>query len=127
MHPRTQANIERFGLGNRVKAMPKLKILNTLGYIDFLKLVKNSSMAITDSGGLQEETTFMGVPCLTLRENTERPITVEKGTNILAGVDPANILRELEKVLSGNLKKGEVPEFWDGRASDRIAAHLLNI
>lgn len=127
MHPRTQANIERFGLGRQVKAMSKLKILGTLGYIDFLKLAKNSRMVITDSGGIQEETTFLGVPCVTLRENTERPVTVEKGTNVLVGLETTCIQREFEKILSGKVKKGEIPEFWDGKASDRITAHLLEI
>jgi UDP-N-acetylglucosamine 2-epimerase (non-hydrolysing) len=121
VHPRTRANMEKFGidLGPRIELMPPL------GYMDFLDLWKDAAMVLTDSGGLQEETTALGVPCITLRENTERPITIEQGTNVLAGTDPAAIMAEARKVLAGDTKTGSRPELWDGKAAERIVEILL--
>ena len=104
-------------------ALPStLTLLPPLGYLDFLALQLGATMIITDSGGIQEETTYLGIPCLTLRENTERPITVNMGTNILVGHD-MNLLRsEVERILAGEGKKGSIPPLWDGHAGERIAA-----
>jgi len=120
-HPRTKQRIADF----RLKA-EQLCVLDPLPYIDFLALQKRAMVVITDSGGIQEETTFLGVPCLTVRENTERPITVSMGTNTLVGRDPAKLRIELSKVLSGKAKKGTVPPLWDGRAGERIADILVS-
>lgn len=120
VHPRTRAAIER-GLGGRA---PRLLATEPLGYLDFLALMADARCVLTDSGGVQEETTALGVPCLTMRDNTERPITVTEGTNTLAGTDPAAIRTELKKLLAGETKRGRVPSLWDGRAAERIVAVL---
>lgn len=123
LHPRTKANIERFGL-QRLVDPARMLMLPPQGYLEMLGLMAGASLVLTDSGGLQEETTALGVPCLTLRENTERPITVEQGTNTLVGRDRAAILEGLAAVLEGRGKRGRVPELWDGQAARRIAADL---
>jgi UDP-N-acetylglucosamine 2-epimerase (non-hydrolysing) len=123
LHPRTRANIERFGLGDLLVNKPVV-LLPPQGYLEMLGLMADATLVLTDSGGLQEETTALGVPCLTLRENTERPITIEQGTNTLVGHDRDAILREVRDVLAGTGKSGRVPELWDGRAAERIAADL---
>lgn len=123
MHPRTRANIERFGLGHLL-ASPRLILLPPQGYLEILGLMAEARIVLTDSGGLQEETTALGIPCLTLRQNTERPITVEQGTNTLVGRDIDAIRREAGEILAGRGKHGRVPERWDGRAAERIAADL---
>lgn len=123
LHPRTRANIERFGLGGLL-ANGRTALLPPQGYLEMLGLTSGARLVLTDSGGLQEETTALGVPCLTLRENTERPITVESGTNTLVGCDRLAILRGVDEVLSGTGKSGRVPEYWDGHAAERIAADL---
>jgi UDP-N-acetylglucosamine 2-epimerase (non-hydrolysing) len=115
-HPRTRQRIADFGLN-----AAKLRVLDPLPYADFLGLQTQATVVITDSGGIQEETTFLGVPCLTVRENTERPITVTMGTNVLVGRDPKKLRSELSKVLAGNAKKGTIPSLWDGKAGERIA------
>lgn len=115
-HPRTSAAIEN-RLGGR---LPRLRVTGPLGYIDFLGLLLDAKLVLTDSGGIQEETTVLGVPCLTLRENTERPITVSQGTNRIVGTDPVAIRREVRKILDGNAKVGRVPDLWDGGAAQRI-------
>jgi len=125
MHPRTRANIQRFGLANLV-AGPRLVVLPPQGYLEMLGLMAESRMVLTDSGGLQEETTALGIPCLTLRENTERPITVEQGTNTLVGRDIDAIRVQAGEILSGRGKRGRVPELWDGHAAERIAADLAS-
>jgi len=102
----------------------QLQILDPLSYLEFLGMQSRATVVITDSGGIQEETTYLGVPCLTLRENTERPITVSLGTNVLVGRDPEKLRFELSRVLSGNAKKGTIPPLWDGQAGERIAALL---
>lgn len=124
MHPRTRANIERFGL-SKVLAPRRVVVMPPQGYLETLGLMKEATLVITDSGGIQEETTALGVPCLTMRENTERPVTVEQGTNIVVGRDRALIRRCVADILSGGGKRGHIPELWDGRASERIAAHLV--
>ena len=115
-HPRTRQRIAEFGL----KA-DQLRVIDPLPYVDFLGLQSRAQVVITDSGGIQEETTYLGVPCLTLRENTERPITVSLGTNVLVGRDPEKLRAELARVLAGKQKKGTIPPLWDGRAGERIA------
>ncbi len=116
VHPRTRNRIAEFGINSQ-----KLRFLDPMPYIEFLALQSRATVVITDSGGIQEETTYLGVPCLTLRRNTERPITVTHGTNILVGDDRASLTTELVKILAGNPKKGIKPPLWDGRAGDRIA------
>jgi UDP-N-acetylglucosamine 2-epimerase (non-hydrolysing) len=123
LHPRTKANIERFGLGHLVDDA-RLILLPPQGYLEMLGLMAGARIVLTDSGGLQEETTALGVPCLTLRENTERPITVEQGTNTMVGRDVAAIRKEAAVILAGHGKQGRVPELWDGHAAERIADDL---
>jgi UDP-N-acetylglucosamine 2-epimerase (non-hydrolysing) len=123
LHPRTRNNIERFAMQDLLDTRAFI-ILPPQGYLEMLGLMSQATLVLTDSGGIQEETTALGVPCLTIRENTERPITVEQGTNTLVGVDPAAILAGAQTVLAGRGKRGRVPEYWDGRAAQRIAAHL---
>ncbi|WP_298234388.1 non-hydrolyzing UDP-N-acetylglucosamine 2-epimerase [uncultured Azohydromonas sp.] len=123
LHPRTRGNIERFGLGALLDAR-RTALLPPQGYLEMLGLMGRATLMLTDSGGLQEESTALGVPCLTLRENTERPITVEQGTNTLVGRDREAILQGVEQVLAGQGKRGRVPELWDGHAAERIAADL---
>jgi len=119
-HPRTRKRIDDFGLN-----AGQLRLLDPLPYVDFLGLQSRATVVITDSGGIQEETTYLGVPCLTLRENTERPITVSMGTNVLVGHDREKLRAELAGVLSGKAKKGTVPPLWDGHAGERIADILV--
>jgi len=126
IHPRAQKNLERFGLGERIKKMKNLKLLPPMGYLDFINLEMNCKFVITDSGGLQEETTYLGKPCLTVRENTERPVTAEKGTNEIVGTDTQKIISSAEKILANQWKKGQIPEYWDGRAAERIVDVLAN-
>lgn len=118
IHPRTRQRL--IDLNIEVKA-PSLKLIEPIGYLDFLTLQRNAIFVITDSGGIQEETTFLGIPCLTLRENTERPITTTLGTNILVGGDMDRLRYEVDRILGGNSKKGQIPPLWDGKAGDRIA------
>jgi UDP-N-acetylglucosamine 2-epimerase (non-hydrolysing) len=121
VHPRTRQNMERFG----IDLEPRVKLLPPLAYMDFLNLWKDASLLLTDSGGLQEETTALGIPCVTIRENTERPVTVDQGTNVLAGTDPRKILAAAREILSAGGKQGRQPELWDGRAAERIVKTLL--
>jgi UDP-N-acetylglucosamine 2-epimerase (non-hydrolysing) len=120
VHPRTRANIEKFG----IDLGPHVTLAGPQAYMAFLNLWKDAAVVLTDSGGLQEETTALGVPCVTIRENTERPVTVEEGSNVLAGTDPQAIVREARKVLRGEGKQGRRPQLWDGRAAERIVAIL---
>jgi UDP-N-acetylglucosamine 2-epimerase (non-hydrolysing) len=122
VHPRTRQRIADFGLGAE-----KIHLSAPLPYIEFLALQRLAAVVITDSGGIQEETTYLGVPCLTLRNNTERPVTVSVGTNVIVGQDREKLRAELSKVVSGNAKKGTVPPLWDGHAGERIAATLGSI
>ena len=123
MHPRTRAMIEKFGL-ERMLEVPELLQLPPMGYLEMLGLMKDARVMLTDSGGIQEETTALGVPCITLRKNTERPITVEEGTNTIAGQNPERIMAAFEDILHSGGKAGRVPEFWDGQASTRIATAI---
>src|SRR5499426_689062 len=121
-HPRTQARMREFGL----VAPVGVRVIAPLGYLDFLQLWSNARMALTDSGGLQEETTALGVPCLTLRDNTERPITIEQGSNRLVGNNPARIICAARKILSRGVSYvARAPELWDGHAADRIVEELI--
>jgi len=123
LHPRTRGNIEKFGLGHLVDPQ-RMLLLPPQGYLEMLGLMGGATLVLTDSGGLQEETTALGVPCLTLRDNTERPITVEQGTNTMVGANRALILKEVAEILQGRGKRGRIPELWDGQAAKRIAADL---
>lgn len=120
VHPRTRGKIEKFGLAGRLSG--NILLTDPIGYIDFIALEKNARLVITDSGGIQEETTYLGIPCITVRENTERPITVDVGTNILAGTDFAKIKLYADEILSDKTKEGQIPEFWDGHVAQRIVA-----
>ncbi len=123
MHPRTRAQVERFGLQHLIDPR-RIAVLPPQGYLEMLGLVAGAAVVLTDSGGLQEETTALGVPCLTMRENTERPITVGQGTNTLVGRDRGAILAAVADIVAGRGKRGRVPELWDGRAAERIADDL---
>ena len=120
MHPRTKKNIQDFGLSNYVNSSKNLIITEPLGYLDFLKLEKNAKFILTDSGGVQEESTYFRVPCLTLRENTERPITITEGTNQLVNLNIESIFKSSIKIIEGKVKKGKIPQYWDGKTSKRI-------
>lgn len=123
IHPRTRANIEKFGLGARLDKA-RIACLPPQGYLEMVGLLRDAALVLTDSGGVQEETTALGVPCLTLRANTERPITVDEGTNTLVGTDRDRILAVVDDVLRTGGKRGRVPEYWDGRAAPRVAEHM---
>ena len=125
LHPRTGKNAKKFGLYDRLQAIPNVVLTGPVGYLDFVALMANSTLALTDSGGLQEETTALGIPCITLRENTERPITVSEGTNTIVGCNPDLIESTALQALSGHGKAGRVPELWDGNTAERIADVLL--
>lgn len=125
VHPRTRKTIAELGLLDRVTAIENLQLIDPLGYLDFLSLYSSAKLVLTDSGGIQEETTALGVPCLTLRENTERPITVEMGTNVIVGTDPDRIVSEVEAIMAGRFKETRQLPLWDGYTADRILAELV--
>jgi UDP-N-acetylglucosamine 2-epimerase (non-hydrolysing) len=120
VHPRTMSKLAG------IELHPRIQIVEPMSYLPFLGLVARSQMVLTDSGGIQEETTVLGIPCLTMRPNTERPITCEIGTNVLVGTDPQRILKEATSILDGQARIGTIPEKWDGRAAERIVDILLN-
>lgn len=120
VHPRTRDRLDQFGLSERVRRQASIVLTEPLGYLDFLRLYSNSRLVLTDSGGLQEETTVLGIPCLTLRENTERPITIAEGTNQLVGNNPESITRAALAVFEQDSRPARIPELWDGRAAVRI-------
>ena len=126
-HPRTSTRLEEFGLMARIKRANGLRLIEPLGYLDFLRLYSGARLVLTDSGGIQEETTVLGIPCLTLRENTERPITVEMGTNTIVGTDTEKITRNAFAALDAppSDKPARIPPLWDGRTADRILDALL--
>jgi UDP-N-acetylglucosamine 2-epimerase (non-hydrolysing) len=124
VHPRTRKRLEEFGLSARVSNNLALILIDPVGYLDFLALQANAALVLTDSGGIQEETTALGVPCITLRENTERPITVEEGTNEMLGTDLDSIIEYSKRAYRGQWKAYRIPNLWDGKASLRIAKIL---
>jgi UDP-N-acetylglucosamine 2-epimerase (non-hydrolysing) len=128
IHPRTRAHMEKFGLADRLDQAKNLIMTEPLGYLEFIQLMSNATAILTDSGGIQEETTYLGVPCLTFRDSTERPITVTLGTNqLLSDLDPKKTYAALKEILAGKVKKGSIPPLWDGKAAERIAAKLAEI
>ncbi|TAK91040.1 MAG: UDP-N-acetylglucosamine 2-epimerase (non-hydrolyzing) [Burkholderiaceae bacterium] len=122
-HPRTHKKLESFGWLTSLQEN-HVHLLPPVGYLEILGLMQHATVVLTDSGGLQEETTALGVPCLTVRENTERPITIEQGTNVLVGRDRSLIAQHIAEILSHGGKRGRIPALWDGRAAERIADHL---
>jgi UDP-N-acetylglucosamine 2-epimerase (non-hydrolysing) len=135
-HPRTLKQIQEADLGDYFvdhflegpepwDSRVRIRLVPPLGYLDFLQLMSHARVVLTDSGGIQEETTILGVPCITLRENTERPVTLEHGTNVLVGSDPERIVKEFSRVLRGTAKPPAPPHFWDGNAAKRIVDILL--
>ena len=127
IHPRTAKQIERFGYEPRLAAMPGMRLIPPCGYLDFIALEMNAQLILTDSGGIREEATVLGIPCLTLRETTERPITVTQGTNQIVGHDKAKILEAASRILGGQVPQGRIPELWDGHAAERIVDVLAQI
>ena len=125
VHPRTRARLKEFGLWEHIVKWPNTRVIEPLGYLDSLCLMAGAKLVLTDSGGIQEETTVLGIPCLTLRENTDRPVTVTEGTSTLVGISQENIRAEAVKIIEGNRKNGRVPKYWDGKAASRIIKCLL--
>jgi UDP-N-acetylglucosamine 2-epimerase (non-hydrolysing) len=123
IHPRTRINLKKFGLLELVS--PGIMLLDPLGYIEFQALTRYSKVVVTDSGGIQEETTFLGVQCVTVRDNTERPVTIEVGTNQLCGTDLSVVSAAVNEILAGREKHGAIPELWDGDAARRIVGVLM--
>ena len=126
VHPRTRKNIEKSNLNNKIENMKNLILTEPLGYLDFLCLMSNSKLVLTDSGGIQEETTVLGVPCITLRNNTERPITAEEGTNLLVSTDKEKVVNKALDIINNKIKLNKkIPELWDGKSAERIVKILL--
>jgi len=125
VHPRTASRLKEFGFWDELRGWKDLKLTEPLGYLDSLCLMAGATTVLTDSGGVQEETTVLGVPCLTIRNNTERPVTITEGTNTLVGTSHAKIVAEARKILEGHGKRGRVPKLWDGKAAQRIVECLL--
>lgn len=123
VHPRTRQRLDKWCI--KVSSNGQLRLTDPVGYLEFLALQRNATLVITDSGGVQEECTYLGVPCLTVRENTERPVTVTMGTNVVVGRDMKRLGAEVDRILAGKAKQGRVPPLWDGKASERIADLLL--
>ena len=124
VHPRTRKNLMDTSLGKCIEDMPGLYLTDPLGYLDFLHLMTNAKVVLTDSGGIQEETTILQIPCLTLRENTERPVTTKLGTNQIVGTNPKTIIQAYKHAINGSLRKPVKPPLWDGRAAERIVKTL---
>lgn len=128
IHPRTRAHMEKYSLSEQLNTNPNLILTEPLGYLEFIQLMSHAQAILTDSGGIQEETTYLGIPCLTFRDSTERPITVTLGTNqLLADLDPDKTYQALLNILQGNCKQGQIPPLWDGKAAERIAQTLDQI
>lgn len=128
LHPRTRNNLEKFDLKKRLESLPNLHLLEPQGYLEFLNLLESTALAITDSGGVQDETTFLNIPCLTLRTTTERPVTIELGTNELMPAPTPELMRaKVRQALDGQWKTGEIPPLWDGQSARRIAEILVNL
>jgi len=127
IHPRTRKMLDALPSNSKLKTQnSKLRLVEPLGYLEFLHLNMNARLVLTDSGGLQEETTVLGVPCITIRPNTERPITCTEGTNVVVGNDPAKVLEAAHRILHGPALTGRIPEKWDGKAAERIVEILVN-
>jgi UDP-N-acetylglucosamine 2-epimerase (non-hydrolysing) len=124
VHPRTRNRIEEFGMSSLIDENDRMRMVDPLGYLDFLKCMREARLVVTDSGGIQEETTVLGVPCITVRENTERPVTVTEGTNTVVGRKSERLLRAAFDALDGRGKAGRVPELWDGKTAQRIVGVL---
>jgi UDP-N-acetylglucosamine 2-epimerase (non-hydrolysing) len=130
IHPRTRKMVDQFNLGhyfNQGSEISGIWLTEPLGYLEFLHLNMQARLVLTDSGGLQEETTVLGVPCITMRNNTERPITCEVGTNTMVGNQPEEILRQAQRILGGTVRQGSIPEKWDGHAAERIVKHIVGL
>jgi UDP-N-acetylglucosamine 2-epimerase (non-hydrolysing) len=127
VHPRTRKTIASFGLSERIAKMKGLRLIEPLGYLDFLSLYSSARLVLTDSGGIQEETTVLGIPCLTLRENTERPITVSLGTNKIVGTDTARIIAAASAALTETSREPVSIPLWDGRTAERIVDALKSL
>jgi len=126
IHPRTKERLDNFGMLNKLKFNPRCHLIDPLGYIDFMNLQKDATVILTDSDGIQGESTFFNVPCLTIRDNTERPVTISHGTNKLIGTEDSNIPNEIARVMSKPIEKKPKPALWDGKASNRIAEIINN-
>jgi UDP-N-acetylglucosamine 2-epimerase (non-hydrolysing) len=124
IHPRTRKNIAGSSLAGRVEAMTGLRLIDAVGYLDFLKLTSSARLVLTDSGGIQEETTILKIPCITLRDNTERPVTAEIGSNQIVGTDPEKIISAYRQVIDGHWRESRIPDLWDGHAAERIVKIL---
>jgi UDP-N-acetylglucosamine 2-epimerase (non-hydrolysing) len=127
VHPRTRRRIGEFGLEGLLNSHSQLRLVDPVRYLEFLRLMDQAALLVTDSGGIQEETTFLGVPCITVRQNTERPVTIHEGTNELVGTDPGRLIEAGKRALSGSWKKGKIPALWDGKSGERIAKILDGI
>ncbi|MBN4049079.1 UDP-N-acetylglucosamine 2-epimerase (non-hydrolyzing) [archaeon AH-315-M20] len=126
IHPRARKNIKTFNLDEKIKNMKSLIMTDPFGYLDFVHLMANSKFVLTDSGGIQEETTVLGVPCITLRKNTERPVTVEQGTNLLVSIDADRVIEKSMEIIGNKIDiKNKIPELWDGKAAERIVNVLV--
>jgi UDP-N-acetylglucosamine 2-epimerase (non-hydrolysing) len=126
VHPRTRSRLDAFGFSPRIASMKQLRLVDPVGYFDFQRLVSTARVVLTDSGGIQEETTVLGVPCLTLRENTERPATISHGSNRLVGMKPVDIIAAYRAVMDGPVRVSRVPPLWDGHAAERVVAVIRN-
>jgi len=126
VHPRTRKNLSSSSLSEHISKLPNLRFIDPLGYLDFLKLMSSAKIVLTDSGGIQEETTFLKIPCLTLRENTERPITAETGSNQIVGTNPAKIIEGYKQTMNDQWRNFKIPSLWDGHAAERIVKILLD-
>jgi UDP-N-acetylglucosamine 2-epimerase (non-hydrolysing) len=125
IHPRTQKMLEKFGLLKSLVSTNNLIITEPLGYVDFMRLVTTAKFILTDSGGIQEESTYLKIPCITLRDSTERPVTTELGTNTITGLDEKAVRKAIEQIEKGTYKRGKIPKFWDGSAAERIVKVIL--
>jgi UDP-N-acetylglucosamine 2-epimerase (non-hydrolysing) len=127
LHPRTIKNINELGMNDKLNKIGKSSIVTgPINYLEMLRLTRSAKLVITDSGGLQEETTYLGIPCITMRQNTERPVTITEGTNVLVGSDIDALLAYCDEILCGRFKEGRIPELWDGKASERIVDIILS-